>query len=288
MILTKEVKIKYRYNDRDYYSNLGYDVSNREIIIKVEDLKTGSTVRINVICHNCKTEKNIEYRKYLINIKNRNFYTCTKCSYIKGKKTTLEKHDNENYRNIEKMKKTFLKKYGKEHIFHVKKVKEKTKKTLIKKYNNINYNNPEKIKLTKFEKHGDEKYNNFEKYKQTCLKKYKCDNYFSTDKFKKSQGILIDKEIKDKWILYKRKSKRIIKKIKGKIFEKWNGYDYYDKEYIKNNSNLHFSHGDYPTIDHKISVFYGFKNNISVEDINNLDNLVITKRRINSSKGYKI
>ena len=37
----------------------------------------------------------------------------------------------------------------------------------------------------------------------------------------------------------------------------------------------------------KISVYYGFKNNISPEELCKLDNLCITKRGINSSKGCK-
>ena len=40
----------------------------------------------------------------------------------------------------------------------------------------------------------------------------------------------------------------------------------------------------YPTIDHKISVFNGFINNISPEEISQLENLCITKRTNNSKK----
>lgn len=41
---------------------------------------------------------------------------------------------------------------------------------------------------------------------------------------------------------------------------------------------------NYPTIDHKKSVHYGFINNISPEEISNISNLCITKRSINSTK----
>lgn len=41
---------------------------------------------------------------------------------------------------------------------------------------------------------------------------------------------------------------------------------------------------NYPTIDHKISVYYGFINNISPEEIGDISNLCITKRWINSTK----
>ena len=43
---------------------------------------------------------------------------------------------------------------------------------------------------------------------------------------------------------------------------------------------------NYPTIDHKISIFCGFKNGISCI-IGNINNLCITKRGINSSKNKK-
>ncbi len=49
-----------------------------------------------------------------------------------------------------------------------------------------------------------------------------------------------------------------------------------------------YQHGDYPTIDHKISVHYGFINNINPEEISSLENLCLTKRRINSKKNSKI
>ncbi len=44
----------------------------------------------------------------------------------------------------------------------------------------------------------------------------------------------------------------------------------------------------YPSIDHKISLFYGFENNMNPEEIGSIDNLCITKRYINSIKGRVI
>ena len=68
------------------------------------------------------------------------------------------------------------------------------------------------------------------------------------------------------------------------LFQNWNGYDYYDGGYIKDNLSLNSNDKLYPTIDHKISIFYGFNNNIPADDIANINNLCITKRSINSSK----
>jgi len=78
------------------------------------------------------------------------------------------------------------------------------------------------------------------------------------------------------------------RKNKNQLFEGWNGFDYYDGEYIRDNLSLVGQHGDYPTIDHKVSVYYGFINNISPEEISSLENLCLTKRRINSKKNSKI
>jgi hypothetical protein len=80
-------------------------------------------------------------------------------------------------------------------------------------------------------------------------------------------------------------TKKNIRKYNFK--EKWNGLDYYDNEYILDNLNLNHTSPLYPTIDHKISIFYGFNNNISVYEISNIENLCITKRKINSSKSTK-
>jgi hypothetical protein len=89
---------------------------------------------------------------------------------------------------------------------------------------------------------------------------------------------------------FKKYSNRVYhhtRKIKNKVFENWNGYDYYDNTYIKENLNLNNYDKLYPTIDHKISIYYGFTNNISDREIAKEENLVITKRYINCSKGFK-
>lgn len=63
-----------------------------------------------------------------------------------------------------------------------------------------------------------------------------------------------------------------------------NGTNFYDGELINKYLGLSHIHRFYPSIDHKISVFFGFKNGISSEEISSLDNLCITKRYLNSIK----
>lgn len=113
-------------------------------------------------------------------------------------------------------------------------------------------------------------------HKKYCSKQCKID-YFSNVKYVNL----------DKFKIYRRKVDRLTKKVKSILLEKWNGYDYYDGEYILDNFNLKYTHGDYPTVDHKVSVYYGFINNIPPEEICQIDNLCFTKRRINSTKYNK-
>jgi len=287
MIITKKIKINLNNKNKDHFKKLNYDILQKSIIVKVNDLMNGSCYRVDVSCDVCNNQNNITYRNYIRGFKNGGIYTCEKCSHIKSKQTRKRKYGDENYRNPEKNKKTCMERYGVEHVLQNNSFKEKLKQTKIERYGDEKYNNREKSKNTCLEKYGNEEYNNIEKYKKTCLERYGVYNYFSTDEFKLSQGIILDEDLKNEWSLYKRKSNRLFRKMKSKVFKNWNGYDYYDNEYIKENLRLKFSDGLYPTIDHKISVYYGFMNDISVEEINNTENLVITKRYLNSSKGIK-
>ena len=74
----------------------------------------------------------------------------------------------------------------------------------------------------------------------------------------------------------------------SKLFDEWDGLDFYDNEDISENFNLPHNDKKYPTVDHKISIYYGFNNRISPAEIGHISNLVITKRSINSSKRDKI
>lgn len=96
------------------------------------------------------------------------------------------------------------------------------------------------------------------------------------------------KIVRTEYYLYKRDIIKITRRVIKKLFENWNGYDYYDKEYIRDNFNYPANSNLYPSVDHKISTYYGFINKIKPEIIANIDNLCITKKRINSKKREKI
>lgn len=155
------------------------------------------------------------------------------------------------------------------------------------------------------------------KYIQNNLDKYGVDNYAKTDECKEKikntnierygyiapsgnkdvmskmvktrveRGIQNDSIEINEYRLYRKLVRKITDLNKKNLINNWNGYDYYDNEYIKDNYNFNSNSRLYPTIDHKISIYNGYKNNIPAEVIASLDNLCITKRGINSSKNIK-
>lgn len=78
---------------------------------------------------------------------------------------------------------------------------------------------------------------------------------------------------------------RILTKRKfEELLKTWDGHDYYTKEYIRDNFKLHWSHGDYPSIDHKISITEGMRLGMTPVELSDISNLVFTKKRVNSMK----
>ena len=96
-------------------------------------------------------------------------------------------------------------------------------------------------------------------------------------------GHIIDWD-KAEWKQYWKRCDWLTRKIRQQMLNEWDGIDYIDGEYIKDNLSLHFTHGDYPTLDHLKSRSQCFKENISPYDATNSENLKWTKRRNNSSK----
>lgn len=139
-----------------------------------------------------------------------------------------------------------------------------------------------------------------EKIKNTCLLKYGHSCYLETEQYLKDdlkKENIRKKNVKNgRWIaedqikpflLYKRKCRTLTDKIRKQLFNNWDGFDFYDNEYIKNFLKLPYTHKHYPTIDHKISIYFGFKNNIPPFEIASLTNLCITKRFLNLNKRTK-
>jgi hypothetical protein len=257
MIIDVEVEVVISSSNFKYYKELGYIFKNNKdtILVKVDDLTFGSKSIVNIECDYCNQLLKSHYKNYLVNIKKNNKFACSKCGYKKNIELNLLKYGVEYTLNLEEVKKsrfkTNIEKYGSKSPFSSNIIKNKSKKTNIEKYGFENvFQNKEiidKIKQTNFNnKRWSLDYNNY--------------------------------------LIYRRRVKLLTNKVKMELLEEWNGYDYYDNEYIKENLNLHYNDRLYPTIDHKISVLNGFNNGLSPEFISNINNLCITKKYINSKK----
>jgi len=197
----------------------------------------------------------------------------------KSKKTLREKYGVESFSKTEqfrkiisdkkveilqKIKNTFLEKYNVDCIFKVDGFREKYLSD-IKELENKRVN--------------------------TCLERYGVTNVSKVSEIMKKimntkieKNISVDLELLEPWQKYKREVTKLTNRNKTKLYEDWDGLDYYDNEYITKYFSLSHTHRFYPSIDHKISVFYGFKEKISPEKIASIENLCITKRYINSIK----
>ena len=113
-----------------------------------------------------------------------------------------------------------------------------------------------------------------------------------TKETKIKKGTWISDDMLDEFSIYRRCVKIETNKWKFKLFESWNGLDYYtgeklitNIEYIKLHPNTHVNRNKLqPTIDHKISVYNGFVNNINPNIIGNINNLCICSKIVNSTK----
>jgi len=70
------------------------------------------------------------------------------------------------------------------------------------------------------------------------------------------------------------------------LFANWNGRCYYSSVELLT-SSIEYNNPKYRTIDHKISIFYGFVNNIPPQIIGNINNLCICSREYNTKKNKK-
>ena len=264
MILTEKIKIKLNNKNIEHYKNLNLDCNYGDfIIVPVSFLPKYSPYRIEVKCDACGCEKEISMQKYSKNIERGGFYTCKSCNNITLKKSLLEKYGFDNVSKvpeiIDKRKATCLEKYGTEYIIQSDHSKEKSKKTFIERYG---VDHP--MKNDEFRFKGVEKSN----------------------KTKIERGFIIPEELLSDWDKYRKLVRKLSLRNKKVLFENWNGLDFYDGEYIKDNFIYEYTNRLYPSIDHKISVINGFKNDIEPEIISGLENLCITKRTNNSSKSF--
>ena len=208
----------------------------------------------------------------------------------KRKETCMEKYGVESYVCTEEYKRsreeTCMEKYGVKHNFLIDDCKLKREEALSKPEVNQKRKDwwtpenkkrvYENIKNTMLERYGVEKPNQCKEFK---------------DKIRKTNentGYWLPKERKSEWELYRMDvSVETYKHIEA-LFSNFNGRCYYtNKELVFTedyDGDNHSKNLLQPTIDHKISIFHGFSNNIPPEVIGNIDNLCICSRSANSSK----
>ncbi len=198
-------------------------------------------------------------QKYTQNKERSGTYNCKSCNNITYKKSMIVKYGGDNPATIksciEKRKETCRERYGSEYVVSSDYSREKTEKTFFEKYGG----HPMKTEV---------KFKGSDKSKNTKIK----------------NGYVIPDDKLDDWNLYRRNVRKITERNRDNLLDNWDGIDYYDGEYIKDNFNLIHTHVNYPTLDHKISIIYGFKNDIDPNEIASLENICMTKRTNNSSK----
>jgi len=227
----------------------------------------------------------------------------TKISLNKRKETNLKKYGVEEFTSstlfISKRKETMLTLYGAEYSLQSKEITKKIKSTKKEKYGNENYNNHDKMvitqnlkygsvfnheksKTTKKEKYGNENYNNRKKAKLTCIQKYRVSHTQQLDETKIKQkntrinnGTQIPDDKLSDWEYYKKTvwhftNKQDISKLENSSLRGRKDL----------NPNAH-------QLDHKISIKYGFENNIPIYLISSIDNLQMLLHSENASKGAK-
>lgn len=261
MLKHKEIDISISYRNITHYIKKGYQAKLHETLtIKTSDLPNVSHQKIVAICESCCVENIIAYHKYLENKNRCGYYGCRSCSRKKSIKTSQDKWGVDNWMQLSESKEIVannnIKKYG-------------VKTTLLEK------STKEKIVSTIREKYGVSEILELDSIRHLSFIK------------RKELGYLDNFAINDEFIRYKNKVNRLSKKNYKFLFSEWDGFDYYDNEFIKNNKSLHHNDYRYPTVDHKIPILWGYRNNINPEILADLSNLCITKRSINSTKSAK-
>lgn len=262
MIITKTVKILVNNRSVKHYRELGYvfEKGGIELEVKVEHLPKRTSTRIDVQCDLCGSEHNLSMQKYTMNVERHNFYSCKACNNEALKLSCLDKYGVDNVAKSEEIQQkkieTSLERYGVPYHITSDQVREKTIETMNERYGG------HWMKLDEF------KYKGTDKMINTRVK----------------NGTYTDPDKLDEWDLYRRRVKSLTKRNRPKLLEEWDGLDYYDGEYIKDNFELEHINRDFPTLDHKTSVYYGFMNGIDPEIISHIDNLCFTKRYINCIK----
>lgn len=200
--------------------------------------------------------------------------------------TKLKRYNDEFFNNPEKIKQTCLEKYGYDNVFKVPDIKEKIDSTKLEKYGTVHVTQNEeimnKVKQTNLNKYGVEwtfqSENNKSKSKATWLLNYGC-HVSCADEIK--EKIRTTNENSGQWLpLSEWPAFKLYSSDVWKITQQQNlkSLENFDKR-GRNSGEYH--------IDHKYSIFQGFKDNIPAEIIGSITNLEMLESRENMSKNIK-
>ena len=162
-------------------------------------------------------------------------------------------------------RKNCLEKYGVDWNWKVKDLFQKSSDTMLEKYGKPFYTMTEEFQ---------------EKRKETCNEKYGADHYARSAKFKLKHYTEDDKKRYYKEVLNE------TNKWRKQLFESWNGLCYYYNVKLKTDKK-DFNDPLYATIDHFISIKFGYMNKINPKIIGNINNLRIASKQFNSEKEDK-
>jgi hypothetical protein len=257
MIINDRIDINISYRNITHYIKLGYNpVIGEYLNIETKHLPSSSHVRVEASCDLCMSETSIIYHKYLLNISRYGFYGCKKCSRQKAAITSIKKYGVDNYSKTSEFKirvsETNLKNCGFKTNLLSPKHKEITRKILIDRYGKENWYEIRNGKRSKIEK-----------FQLTAIER----NY----KVEFSENLYDDSLILNEYLLYRNECRKLTSRNIKDLIGGWNGVDYYDGENIIDNYNLDHNDPNYPTIDHKISIYFGFINKINPKDISRLE-----------------
>lgn len=199
MILSKKVVVK----NSKFWKSLNYISDLRYIEVDINDLTSGSHVKILARCDYCGKDKEIDYKSYNKNISASiyNKFSCSsKCGVNKARENNLVKwgveFPNQLEQHKEKCRNTIREKYGVEHISQLDSVRKSKSDKMILKSDDVS-----KRITSYWDKIDDDKLKMInDKRKSTNLNRYGAEHVTQVDDFKE--------------------------KIKKTNFEKWGGFTY--------------------------------------------------------------
>lgn len=140
MLLTKEVEVKPSGKTIKHYKDKGYDVRYHEpLVVKVEDLPSGSHAKVEVLCDYCNEETFlIVYYDYNKEMKYINKHACENCWQKKTEEVNMARHGVRSVSQLKEVKKkreeTMRSRYGVSTPLQNKEIMQKTRETSLERY----------------------------------------------------------------------------------------------------------------------------------------------------------